>query len=464
MENNCNFWPFNLGGKKMANTKKIDIALASKMAQVEFDYVEDKASAFLMFNDMLELFRNVYPDGSLEQGQMYLVGDSFVATTSVKVGETYLAKDIVGVASPDDMKAKVETTPMLALRRSRAAALIAAGFGLPFEIREAKKAEYEKEHGVAKEKQPEVQEETDSVEKSNVVELPKATEETKEVPVEEQPEEKPKKRRGRPRKQQTPVKQEQPEEVVETAVEAEEQPIEVEVETEAPVEEKTDEVALDALSEEVSLFDVTDTEDKEESTEEQAAVTETNEVQEVHEVEDAQSNEEETPVVDESSDLLTNMDAGQAETVRIDFIEESNEDVPVSEVKAILPEQPESMELLPEKSPKEIMAEVGKALPEYVDVSISYGVAKAKVVGVIRRPSTDVTYKQLLSTLEAVKNGNESEYASNFTCVIRWLLNQAYAGQQNYTERKADIDAALQLYVNNIELFDELFVKYKAEA
>ena len=116
----------------MANTKKIDIVLASKMAQVEFDYVEDKASAFLMFNDMLELFRNVYPDGSLEQGQMYLVGDSFVATTSVKVGETYLAKDIVGVASPDDMKAKVETTPMLALRRSRAAALIAAGFGLPF--------------------------------------------------------------------------------------------------------------------------------------------------------------------------------------------------------------------------------------------------------------------------------------------------------------------------------------------
>ena len=43
----------------MANTKKIDVALASKMAQVEFDYVEDKASAFLMFNDMLELFRNV---------------------------------------------------------------------------------------------------------------------------------------------------------------------------------------------------------------------------------------------------------------------------------------------------------------------------------------------------------------------------------------------------------------------
>ena len=448
----------------MANTKKIDIALASKMAQVEFDYVEDKASAFLMFNDMLELFRNVYPDGSLEQGQMYLVGDSFVATTSVKVGETYLAKDIVGVASPDDMKAKVETTPMLALRRSRAAALIAAGFGLPFEIREAKKAEYEKEHGVAKEKQPEVQEETDSVEKSNVVELPKATEETKEVPVEEQPEEKPKKRRGRPRKQQTPVKQEQPEEVVETAVEAEEQPIEVEVETEAPVEEKTDEVALDALSEEVSLFDVTDTEDKEESTEEQAAVTETNEVQEVHEVEDAQSNEEETPVVDESSDLLTNMDAGQAETVQIDFIEESNEDVPVSEVKSILPEQPESLELLPEKSPKEIMAEVGKALPEYVDVSISYEVAKAKVSTVVRRPSTDVTYGQMLATLKAVKDGNESEFANNFTCVIRWLLNQAYAGQQNYTVRKSDIDASLQLYTNNIELFDELFVKYKAEA
>ena len=117
----------------MANTnnKKMNLELAAQMAQVEFDYVEDKASAFLMFNDMLELFRSVHPDGSLEQGQMYLVGDSFVATTSVKVGETYLAKDIVGVASPDDMKAKVETTPMLALRRSRAAALIAAGFGLP---------------------------------------------------------------------------------------------------------------------------------------------------------------------------------------------------------------------------------------------------------------------------------------------------------------------------------------------
>lgn len=450
----------------MANTKKIDTALASKMAQVEFDYVEDKASAFLMFNDMLELFRNVHPDGSLEQGQMYLVGDSFVATTSVKVGETYLAKDIVGVASPDDMKAKVETAPMLALRRSRAAALIAAGFGLPFEIREAKKAEYEKENGLkVKEEKLEVQEETDNVEKSNVVESPKATDETKEVPVEEQPEEKPKKRRGRPRKQQVPVKQEQPEETVEAAVEAEEQPIEVEtVEAETEVqfeEEKTDEVALDASSEEVSLFDVK--EDREESTEEQAAVAETNEVQEDIETEDVQSGEENS-VVDESSDLLTNMDAGQAETVQIDFIEESNEDVPVSEVKSILPEQPESLELLPEKSPKEIMAEVGKALPEYVDVSISYEVAKAKVVGVIRRPSTDVTYKQLLSTLEAVKNGNESEYASNFTCVIRWLLNQAYAGQQNYTERKADIDAALQLYVNNIELFDELFVKYKAEA
>lgn len=445
----------------MANTKKIDVALAAKMAQVEFDYVDDKASAFLMFNDMLELFHNVHPDGSLEQGQMYLVGDSFVATTSVKVGETYLAKDIVGVASPDDMKAKVETTPMLALRRSRAAALIAAGFGLPFEIREAKKAEYEKANGLVKEKQPEVQEETDNAEKSNVVELPKATDETKEVPVEEQPEEKPKKRRGRPRKQQTPVKQEQPEKVVETAVEAEEQPIEVEVETEAPVEEKTDEVALDASSEEVSLFDVTDTEDKEESTEEQAAVTET---EEVHEVEDVQSNEEEIPVVDESSDLLTNMDAGQAETVQIDFIEESNEDVPVSEVKSILPEQPESMELLPEKSPKEIMAEVDKALPEYVDVSISYEVAKAKVSAVVRRPSTDVTYGQMLATLKAVKDGSESEFANNFTCVIRWLLNQAYAGQQNYTVRKSDIDAALQLYTNNIELFDELFVKYKAEA
>lgn len=455
----------------MANTKKIDVALASKMAQVEFDYVEDKASAFLMFNDMLELFRNVHPDGSLEQGQMYLVGDSFVATTSVKVGETYLAKDIVGVASPDDMKAKVETTPMLALRRSRAAALIAAGFGLPFEIREAKKAEYEKEHGMVKEKQPEVmvkekqpevQEETDSAEKSNVVELPKAAEETKEVPVEEQPEEKPKKRRGRPRKQQTPVKQEQPEEVVETAVEAEEQPIEVEsveVETEAQFEEeKTDEVALDASSEEVSLFDVK--EDKEESTEEQAAVAES---EEVHEIEDVQSNEEETPVADESSDLLTNMDAGQAKTVQIDFIEESNEDVPVSEVKSILPEQPESLELLPEKSPKEIMAEVGKALPEYVDVSISYEVAKAKVSAVVRRPSTDVTYGQMLATLKAVKDGNESEFANNFTCVIRWLLNQAYAGQQNYTVRKSDIDASLQLYTNNIELFDELFVKYKAE-
>lgn len=454
----------------MANTKKIDLELAAKMAQVEFDYVDDKASAFLMFNDMLELFRNVHPDGSLEQGQMYLVGDSFVATTSVKVGETYLAKDIVGVASPDDMKAKVETTPMLALRRSRAAALIAAGFGLPFEIREAKKAEYEKENGlkVKEEEKPEVQVTTENIEKSNIVETPnkpEATEETKEVPVGEQPEEKPKKRRGRPRKQQTPVKQEQLEKVVEAAVEAEEQPIEVETieaETETPVEEKTDEVALDASSEEVSLFD--SEEDKEESTEEQAAVTETNDVQEDIEVEDVQSNEEENSVVDESSDLLTNMDAGQAETVQIDFIEENNEDVPVSEVKSILPEQPESLELLPEKSPKEIMAEVGKALPEYVDVSISYEVAKAKVVGVIRRPSTDVTYKQLLSTLEAVKNGNESEYASNFTCVIRWLLNQAYAGQQNYTERKADIDAALQLYVNNIELFDELFVKYKAEA
>lgn len=445
----------------MANTKKIDLELAAKMAQVEFDYVDDKASAFLMFNDMLELFHNVHPDGSLEQGQMYLVGDSFVATTSVKVGETYLAKDIVGVASPDDMKAKVETTPMLALRRSRAAALIAAGFGLPFEIREAKKAEYEKEHGVVKEKQPKLKEETDNTEKSNVVELPKAAEATKEVPAEEQPEEKPKKRRGRPRKQQTPVKQEQPEKVVETAVEAEEQPIEVEVETEAPVEEKTDEVALDASSEEVSLFDVTDTEDKEESTEEQAAVTET---EEVHEVEDVQSNEEEIPVVDESSDLLTNMDAGQAETVQIDFIEESNEDVPVSEVKSILPEQPESMELLPEKSPKEIMAEVDKALPEYVDVSISYEVAKAKVSAVVRRPSTDVTYGQMLATLKAVKDGSESEFANNFTCVIRWLLNQAYAGQQNYTVRKSDIDAALQLYTNNIELFDELFVKYKAEA
>ena len=451
----------------MANTKKIDLELAAKMAQVEFDYVDDKASAFLMFNDMLELFRNVHPDGSLEQGQMYLVGDSFVATTSVKVGETYLAKDIVGVASPDDMKAKVETTPMLALRRSRAAALIAAGFGLPFEIREAKKAEYEKENGlkVKEEEKPEVQVTTENIEKSNIVEMPnkpEATDETKEVPVEEQPEEKPKKRRGRPRKQQTPVEQEQPEEVVETveSEKTEEQPIEVEVveaETEVQFEEeKTDEVALDASSEEVSLFDVK--EDKEESTEEQSAAAETNEVQE-----DVQSGEENS-VVDESSDLLTNMDAGQAETVQIDFIEESNEDVPVSEVKSILPEQPESLELLPEKSPKEIMAEVGKALPEYVDVSISYEVAKAKVVGVIRRPSTDVTYKQLLSTLEAVKNGNESEYASNFTCVIRWLLNQAYAGQQNYTERKADIDAALQLYVNNIELFDELFVKYKAEA
>lgn len=429
----------------MANTKKIDVALASKMAQVEFDYVEDKASAFLMFNDMLELFRNVHPDGSLEQGQMYLVGDSYVATTSVKVGETYLAKDIVGVASPDDMKAKVETTPMLALRRSRAAALIAAGFGLPFEIREAKKAEYEKEHGVVKEKQPEVQEETDSAEKSNVVELPKASEETKEVPVQEQPEEKPKKRRGRPRKQQTPVEQEKPEEVVETAEKVEEQPTEVEVvetETEVPVEEKTDEVALDASSEEVSLFDV----------------------KEDIKGEDVQSNEEETPVADESSDLLTNMDAGQSEAVQIDFIEENNEDVPVSEVKSILPEQPESLELLPEKSPKEIMAEVGKALPEYVDVSISYEVAKAKVSAVVRRPSTDVTYGQMLATLKAVKDGSESEFANNFTCVIRWLLNQAYAGQQNYTVRKSDIDAALQLYTNNIELFDELFVKYKAEA
>ena len=449
----------------MANNKKIDLELAAKMAQVEFDYVEDKASAFLMYNDMLELFRNVHPDGSLEQGQMYLVGDSFVATTSVKVGETYLAKDIVGVASPDDMKAKVETTPMLALRRSRAAALIAAGFGLPFEIREAKKAEYEKEHGMVKEEQPEVQGETDNAGKSNVVELPKATEETKEVPAEEQPKEKPKKRRGRPSKQQVPVEQEQPEKVVEAAVEAEEQPIEVEVveaETEVQFEEeKTDDVALDASSEEVSLFDIK--EDKEETTEEQAAVAETNEVQEDIEAEDVQSGEENS-VVDESSDLLTNMDAGQAETVQIDFIEESNDDVPVSEVKSILPEQPESLELLPEKSPKEIMAEVGKTLPEYVDVSISYEVAKAKVSAVVRRPSTDVTYGQMLATLKAVKDGSESEFANNFTCVIRWLLNQAYAGQQNYTVRKSDIDAALQLYTNNIELFDELFVKYKAEA
>ena len=452
----------------MANTKKIDLELAAKMAQVEFDYVDDKASAFLMFNDMLELFRNVHPDGSLEQGQMYLVGDSFVATTSVKVGETYLAKDIVGVASPDDMKAKVETTPMLALRRSRAAALIAAGFGLPFEIREAKKAEYEKENGlkVKEEEKPEVQVTTENIEKSNIVETPnkpEATEETKEVPVGEQPEEKPKKRRGRPRKQQTPVKQEQLEKVVEAAVEAEEQPIEVksvEVETEAQFEEeKTDEVALDASSEEVSLFDVK--EDKEESTEEQAAVAES---EEVHEIEDVQSNEEEIPVVDESSDLLTNMDAGQAKTVQIDFIEESNEDVPVSEVKSILPEQPESLELLPEKSPKEIMAEVGKALPEYVDVSISYEVAKAKVSAVVRRPSTDVTYGQMLATLKAVKDGSESEFANSFTCIIRWLLNQAYLGQSPYKERKADVDAALQLYVNNIELFDELFVRYKAEA
>ena len=449
----------------MANTKKIDLELAAKMAQVEFDYVDDKASAFLMFNDMLELFRNVHPDGSLEQGQMYLVGDSFVATTSVKVGETYLAKDIVGVASPDDMKAKVETTPMLALRRSRAAALIAAGFGLPFEIREAKKAEYEKENGLVKEEaKPEVQEETDNTEKSNVVELPKATDETKEVPVEEQSEEKPKKQRGRPRKQQAPVEQEKPEEVVETAEKVEKQPIEVEaVETETQAEQKTDEVALDASSEEVSLFDA-ETEDKEETTEEQAAVTETEEVQGDAEVEDVQSDEEEIPAVDESSDLLTNMDAGQSEAVQIDFIEESNEDVPVSEVKSILPEQPESLELLPEKSPKEIMAEVGKALPEYVDVSISYEVAKAKVSAVVRRPSTDVTYGQMLATLKAVKDGSESEFANNFTCVIRWLLNQAYAGQQNYTVRKSDIDAALQLYTNNIELFDELFVKYKAEA
>lgn len=452
----------------MANTnnKKMNLELAAQMAQVEFDYVEDKASAFLMFNDMLELFRSVHPDGSLEQGQMYLVGDSFVATTSVKVGETYLAKDIVGVASPDDMKAKVETTPMLALRRSRAAALIAAGFGLPFEIREAKKAEYEKENGMVKEKQPELKKETDNAEKSNVVESPKAAEATTEVPVEEQPEEKPKKRRGRPRKQQVPVEQEQPEEVVEAAVEAEEQPIEVEtVEAEKEVqleEEKTDEVALDASSEEVSLFDVK--EDKEESTEEQAAVTETNDVQEDAEAEDVQSNEEETPVADESSDLLTNMDAGQAETAQIDFIEESNEDVPVSEVKSILPEQPELMELLPEKSPKEIMAEVGKALPEYVDVSISYEVAKAKVSAVVRRPSTDVTYGQMLATLKAVKDGSESEFANSFTCIIRWLLNQAYLGQSLYKERKADVDAALQLYVNNIELFDELFVRYKAEA
>lgn len=452
----------------MANTnnKKMNLELAAQMAQVEFDYVEDKASAFLMFNDMLELFRSVHPDGSLEQGQMYLVGDSFVATTSVKVGETYLAKDIVGVASPDDMKAKVETTPMLALRRSRAAALIAAGFGLPFEIREAKKAEYEKENGMVKEKQPELKEETDNAEKSNVVESPKAAEATTEVPVEEQPEEKPKKRCGRPRKQQVPVEQEQPEEVVEAAVEAEEQPIEVEtVEAEKEVqleEEKTDEVALDASSEEVSLFDVK--EDKEESTEEQAAVTETNDVQEDAEAEDVQSNEEETPVADESSDLLTNMDAGQAETAQIDFIEESNEDVPVSEVKSILPEQPESLELLPEKSPKEIMAEVGKALPEYVDVSISYEVAKAKVSAVVRRPSTDVTYGQMLATLKAVKDGSESEFANSFTCIIRWLLNQAYLGQSPYKERKADVDAALQLYVNNIELFDELFVRYKAEA
>ena len=449
----------------MANNKKIDLELAAKMAQVEFDYVDDKASAFLMFNDMLELFRNVHPDGSLEQGQMYLVGDSFVATTSVKVGETYLAKDIVGVASPDDMKAKVETTPMLALRRSRAAALIAAGFGLPFEIREAKKAEYEKENGLVKEEaKPEVQEETDNTEKSNVVELPKATDETKEVPVEEQSEEKPKKQRGRPRKQQAPVEQEKPEEVVETAEKVEKQPIEVEaVETETQAEQKTDEVALDASSEEVSLFDA-ETEDKEETTEEQAAVTETEEVQGDAEVEDVQSDEEEIPAVDESSDLLTNMDAGQSEAVQIDFIEESNEDVPVSEVKSILPEQPESLELLPEKSPKEIMAEVGKALPEYVDVSISYEVAKAKVSAVVRRPSTDVTYGQMLATLKAVKDGSESEFANNFTCVIRWLLNQAYAGQQNYTVRKSDIDAALQLYTNNIELFDELFVKYKAEA
>ena len=449
----------------MANTKKIDLELAAKMAQVEFDYVDDKASAFLMFNDMLELFRNVHPDGSLEQGQMYLVGDSYVATTSVKVGETYLAKDIVGVASPDDMKAKVETTPMLALRRSRAAALIAAGFGLPFEIREAKKAEYEKENGlkVKEEEKPEVQVTTENIEKSNIVEMPnksEATDETKEVPAEEQPEEKPKKRRGRPRKQQVPVEQEQPEEVVE----AEEQSIEVETveaEKEVRVKEKTDEVALDASSEEVSLFDVK--EDKEESTEEQAAVTETNDVQEDAEAEDVQSGEENS-VVDESSDLLTNMDAGQAETVQIDFIEESNEDVPVSEVKAILPEQPESMELLPEKSPKEIMAEVGKTLPEYVDVSISYEVAKAKVSAVVRRPSTDVTYGQMLATLKAVKDGSESEFANSFTCIIRWLLNQAYLGQSPYKERKADVDAALQLYVNNIELFDELFVRYKAEA
>ena len=194
------------------------------------------------------------------------------------------------------------------------------------------------------------------------------------------------------------------------------------------------------------------------------AVTETNEAQEDIEVEYVQSNGEENPIIDESSDLLTNMDAGQSEAVQIDFIEENNEDVPVSEVKSILPEQPESLELLPEKSPKEIMAEVGKALPEYVDVSISYEVAKAKVSAVVRRPSTDVTYGQMLATLKAVKDGSESEFANNFTCVIRWLLNQAYAGQQNYTVRKSDIDAALQLYTNNIELFDELFVKYKAEA
>ena len=49
------------------------------------------------------------------------------------------------------------------------------------------------------------------------------------------------------------------------------------------------------------------------------------------------------------------------------------------------------------------MVEVGKALPEYVDVSISYEVAKAKVSAVVRRPSTDVTYGQMLATLKAVK-------------------------------------------------------------
>lgn len=358
----------------------------------EFNELTQKATVFAFYETMLELFRTKHPKGSVRTETPEVVGDKYFSVrTTVLDGDGNLLSSVIGVASVDELEAQTEAAPKLAYRRSRSEALVAAGFGVPFDLRKKKETEI-LEQNLVKEEVPTV------VEEEPVSEAPVAVEKPK----------------RRSRKKKDEAKQPQ----------LEEKPLEQEVvETPSAKSDVAENIGDDAVAPE---------------SEQEVAQESTAEVEETPETEEAVAPET-TEVVSEEKPLAQGTlfgedlpfgannfkESGKPESGTVDDLNQL--DTGAGEV-AQDKESGDAPLILPK----------GVQIPEYVADLPTYQEAKETLFSAIG--TDEVIYYGDFENLV----GQDPRYAQRFRFALQRVSRQA-----TYDQLKQDVNAAIVVYSNN---------------